>query len=546
MTKRLTTQAFIEASQRAYGDKYDYSQVVYTKALSKVIINCPTHGAFTQAPAYHLSGNGCPACGVASRAAKRLSDTQTFISKARAVHGDRYSYDDVVYTHTDAKVSIMCYTHGAFTQTPKDHLHGRGCPSCGRASTTAKQSGTGSEFIRKARAVHGDKYDYSQVVYTKALSKVIINCPTHGAFTQAPAYHLSGNGCPACGREAATAACTDTYDGFVSKARAIHGDKYDYTHTDYQKSQTKAVITCRKHGNFLQRPNCHLDGHGCPTCGTHASNAEQDIADLFISHGYDVIQRYRPDFMGRKELDVFVPALKLAVEYCGAHVHNADCNVLGGAPKAKTYHYDKWRVCRDNGITLITIFDFQWLHNREKVEAMLLHKMRRVTQRVYARKCELVELDRQTCWDFVKAHHIEGTGSWKLNCTYKGLRHGGELVAVMVVQDGDVKRSCTLAGVSVVGGVSRLFKAFPAGTTMMTTNDTGSSGTYGTKLEKYTLRYWWVKPNTSEYYTRYQCMKHKLESRFGTPVGDMTEAEYMLNMGYVRVYDSGLSYWVST
>ena len=336
-----------------------------------------------------------------------------------------------------------------------------------------------------------------------------------------------------------------TRELFIEKARAVHGDKFDYAKTVYTFSKLKVTITCPEHGDFEQLPSNHTSReNGCPACAKSVSQPELDIKALIESCGYEAQHRYRPKFLNGKELDLFVPALNLAIEYCGSHVHNVDRNFLGGEPKSKTYHYDKWKACRDNGITLLTIFDFQWLTKRAKVEALILHKLQRANRRVYARKCSLVELDRATCWNFVKENHIEGTGVWKLNCTYKGLKFGDELVAVMVEQEGDIKRSCTLRGVAVIGGVSRLFKAFPAGTTMMTTNDTGSTGDYGTRLDKHTLRYWWVNTK-GEALTRNACMKHKLEVRFGVPVGDMTEVEYMQSLGWVRVFDSGLSYFVN-
>jgi hypothetical protein len=81
---------------------------------------------------------------------------------------------------------------------------------------------TTEEFIKKAREVHGDKYDYSKVEYVGSESKVCIVCPEHGEFWQAPHTHLRGGGCPICvGR-----AKMRTSD-FIKRARSIHGNKYD-------------------------------------------------------------------------------------------------------------------------------------------------------------------------------------------------------------------------------------------------------------------------------------------------------------------------------
>lgn len=120
---------------------------------------------------------------------------------------------------------------------------------------------TTEEFIKRARAVHGDKYDYSRTVYTKATEKVTIVCPEHGPFLQYPSNHRHGRGCPACAgnRRMDTAA-------FVERARDVHGDKYDYSKVDYRGAHEDVEIVCPEHGSFMQDPMTHLQGHGCPAC----------------------------------------------------------------------------------------------------------------------------------------------------------------------------------------------------------------------------------------------------------------------------------------
>ena len=93
---------------------------------------------------------------------------------------------------------------------------------------------TTEDFIKKAKAVHGDKYDYSLVEYKNSRIKVKIICPIHGIFEQAPGNHLLGAGCPDCsGRKRSTT------EEFIQRARAIHGDKYDYSLVDYKNNKTK-------------------------------------------------------------------------------------------------------------------------------------------------------------------------------------------------------------------------------------------------------------------------------------------------------------------
>lgn len=538
---RGNTASFVEKSVSLHGDRYDYSKVTYVSSNTNVTIHCSLHGDFMQTPAKHLSGSGCPRCATLAIADTNRATREQFIDKARARHGDTYTYTEVAYVSAHAKVKIGCPVHGVFEQSPNSHLCGRGCPTCATLADAARKRDDASTFITKAVNVHGSSYAYTEVAYVDSTTKVMILCPSHGVFAQSPHVHLRGHGCPQCALDS----MGDDTATFTSKATEVHGNAYDYTEVEYIDSATKVKIRCPAHGVFMQAPASHISGQGCPSCGRKASAPERELQALIEGHGFEVQSRVRPAFLRGKELDLYVPDLKLAIEYCGSHVHNVDRNLLGGDPKPKTYHYDKWKLCHDNGITLLTVFDFMWKHKREQVEALIVHKLGINQTRIYARKCKVVDLDRASCWDFVRANHISGTGMWKHSCTYKGLVHNGEIVAVMVEQDGDIKRACVARGVSVVGGISKLYKAFPAGTQMVTTNDTGSSGNYGVRLVKTTLRYWWVNVNTLEYLSRNACMKHKLEARFGVPVDGQTEVEYMRARGYVRVFDSGLSYFVN-
>ena len=131
---------------------------------------------------------------------KRLTKEQ-FVAKAQAIHGDRYDYTDSVYHSIRSKIKIRCRIHGEFEQTTKLHLKGRGCPKCKGQNAALKLRIPSDEVLRQMKAKHGDKYDYSKAVYTRAHEDVTIICPTHGEFAQPAYYHLSGQGCPKCARQ---------------------------------------------------------------------------------------------------------------------------------------------------------------------------------------------------------------------------------------------------------------------------------------------------------------------------------------------------------
>ncbi len=135
-------------------------------------------------------------------------------------------------------------------------------------------------FAAKAIIVHGIRYDYSKVEYTRSNIKVTIMCPEHGEFKQTPAMHLYGSGCPKCCGNA-----TSTTEEFTTKAKLVHYDKYDYSKIDYINSATKVTIICPKHGLFYQRPNGHLRGDGCPTCVSTKLTADKFIEKAREVHG---------------------------------------------------------------------------------------------------------------------------------------------------------------------------------------------------------------------------------------------------------------------
>lgn len=127
---------------------------------------------------------------------------------------------------------------------------------------------TTEEFIIRSIQKHGNKYDYSKVVYVNANTKVVIVCPTHGEFSQKPYSHISvGQGCPACGGTKRR-----TQEEFLTLLHEIHGDKYDTSKVKYVNNSTKVILTCQEHGDFYITPNSLIFGKaGCHFCANKAN-----------------------------------------------------------------------------------------------------------------------------------------------------------------------------------------------------------------------------------------------------------------------------------
>lgn len=191
--------------------------------------------------------------------------TETFISKAKVTHGDKYSYSKCFYVNARDKVKITCRQHGDFLQSPYAHLQGKGCADCKFEKLADIHRHSRSDFLDAAHTKHGDRYMYDRVVYINSQTKVTIGCRDHGYFEQTPASHLSGRGCQKC-------QCLGL-DKWKREVEKIHGDRYDYGRVMYTSSGDKVEIVCKVHGAFMQVAGEHLyKKAGCPRCQVNGFN----------------------------------------------------------------------------------------------------------------------------------------------------------------------------------------------------------------------------------------------------------------------------------
>lgn len=169
-------------------------------------------------------------------------------------------------------VKFNCSIHGDWDSSSIKNvlINGVICPLCAK-----NKSMTTEDFIKKAEAVHGDMYDYSETVYTRSSEKLSIRCKNHGYFLQFPANHLKGSGCHRCYRQKVT----NKFKDFIKLAEAVHGKRYTYIppKTTTLSSSSKIAIICPLHGKFYQNSRIHLAGHGCRECakmiiGEHTRN----------------------------------------------------------------------------------------------------------------------------------------------------------------------------------------------------------------------------------------------------------------------------------
>lgn len=335
---KYDTNDIVNKFKKVHGDKYDYSKVDYKGSKGKVCIICKEHGEFYQLPKDHIRGCGCQKC-----VGLFKSNTEDFVKKAKSIHGEKYDYSKVEYVNARTKVCIICPEHGEFYQIPNSHLNGEGCKLC------VKPIHDTESFIEKAKNIHGDKYDYSKVKYVDYNTKVCIICPIHGEFYQSTSDHLKTNGCARCGGVAKL-----TTEEFVKKAKEVHGDKYDYSKVNYIDANTKVCIICPVHGEFYQTPSSHVNlGRNCPVC--NESRLENEIAQLLDEYGIEYERQKRFKWLRWQSLDFYLPLYQIGIE-CQGKQHFEPIDFFGGDTHfeyVKKLDIVKNSSCRDNNINLL-------------------------------------------------------------------------------------------------------------------------------------------------------------------------------------------------
>lgn len=293
----------------------------------------------------------------------KLKTNEQFIKECIEVHGNKYDYSETFYTGAHNVITIICPIHGSFQQKAYSHVQGCGCLECaGVKKLTTK------EFIEKSQKVHGNKFDYSEVDYQGNKLKVKIKCKKCGhIFEQQAQSHMKGFGCPFCSNNNKS-----TTKEFIEKASKVHGEKYDYSLVNYVNAHTKVNIICPVHGVFQQIPSSHWYlQQGCPICALskQTSRGEKEVCAYIKSiYSGEVLENDKTQ-IGRMELDIFLPELRIGIEYNGSHWHKLKEERQPGC------HAEKERRCKEANILLINVEERDWKNNRKSIENLLFTKI---------------------------------------------------------------------------------------------------------------------------------------------------------------------------
>ena len=317
-------------------------------------------------------------------------------------------------------------------------------------------------------------------------------------------------------------------------------------------SSDRFELQCRACDHkFTRTPQCFTTSKWSPeVCDqcfpiSPVSEAEKEIA-LFCE-GFVKILRSDMESIPPLELDILVPGLSLAFEYCGLYWHSEM------AGKTRWYHRHKMESCASSGIRLITIFEDEWVNTPSIVRSMIANLLGKAAVRIPARKCVAERITSEEATAFLDANHLQGRGRSKVKY---GLKYGGELVAVMTFMDSEtsrrrvgweINRFAVKCGHSVIGGASKLFSAFlrehdPDEVVSYADLRWGTGAVYGKlgfKNEGNTVpNYWYFRPNEMKRHHRYGLRKNKNDPT------EKTEWQCRQDDGWNRIWDCGHAKWV--
>lgn len=304
--------------------------------------------------------------------------------------------------------------------------------------------------------------------------------------------------------------------------------------------------TSRVHNGCIRR---------CPKCypSVTTSAKEQELFDFLKSvYSGEILRKDRRLLGDGRELDIYIPDKKLAVEFDGLYWHSELNDV------DRRYHLDKTLECEKAGVQLVHVFEDEWDVRQDIVKSRLANLLGIHAKTVFARKCDVVEIGSAEEADFLERNHIQGKVP---SCACYGLRFNGELVALMSFsklrralgrrsEEGkyELLRFCPKLGHHVVGGAGRLLARFerdfrPKEIVSYADRRWSVGGLYRalgfSLLRASPPNYWYLANGCERREHRFRYRKNVLGEKLGKFDEKLSEYDNMRLNKYTRIWDCG-------
>lgn len=321
---RLThKERFLKKARAMYPD-YDFSRVEYKDRETYIVVVCPVHGEFKIRPRTLLIGekgqkpHGCWKCNNLIPPYEKELTLDTFKNRMHELYGDKYTFVWSDFNNKQSMIRFTCKEHGEQRRSVTGLLDGKGCAYCNGKFYPP-------DWIKNARAVHGEKYEYDESRPPRKTSDYIrYKCPVHGwQETRYDCHVLQGHGCALCAGVLTKMPVEERKQIWIKKCRERFPGKFSYRNVVYVNNDTPVKIFCKEHHiTFETTPDTHLRGSGaCPLCTK--SVGEVEIFKWLSEHAIPFeTQKIIPNenmFCKRQYLvaDFYLPDINLIIEMNG-------------------------------------------------------------------------------------------------------------------------------------------------------------------------------------------------------------------------------------
>ena len=487
---------------------------------------------------------------------------------------------------TSEKLEFRCDKHGNYYQRLGDKVDSvsgnkkRGCPRCAKEKSAIKSRSSHvfpDWFLGKMTAESRERILSLSVKTGEELTFV---CSRHGEFSRKYGHwclHLTDEReiCPRCAKVIGSNVSREArkidkpYPNWFVNMLYEDSDK-ELAQKGKLETHQKCKFVCSKHGVYekwvydvIERSTGNCKSSLCPKCytGPYRSSIEVAVEEYIRSFTDIEIETNVKGYLGKKELDIYIPSIKLAIEVNGSYYHST----LGGSSdylKDKLYHEEKFLECKKQGIHLISLYDVDWFNKQDRIKKYIKDLIQ-PKEILYARKLEIFTIGKQEANEFFNKYHL--LGGTNSPSVYTALRNEKEVLSIMAFgkprfrteYGAELLRYCVLPGVSIVGGAQRLFKYFINNYKVNTVlsysdNDFFMGDVYerlgfeGTLCS--TPRYYWTKDGRNEIKRENSRLKrlsneypelYEESKKYGNK-----EDFIMSSLGYMKVYRSGNFRWV--
>jgi len=338
-------------------------------------------------------------------------------------------------------------------------LDNSGCPYCSKLRTAI-----GENDIKTINPNYLTEWDYEKnnilpsSVTLNSSKKIWWKCKKGHSWQTAVSERTRGYSCPFCKNQKILKGFND-----LKTLQPNLLKEWDYEKNNVfpdcvgQGAKQKAHWICSKNHEWESSIYHRVfNKSGCPNCYhfNSTSKREKELLKFIqekLTKNKIVIFPNDRTLIHPYELDIYIPEKNIAIEFNGVYWHSEK------AGKDNSYHYNKWKLCKEKGVQLITIWEDDWINKQDVIKSMLSHKLNSSqNDKVYARKTEISEIDYITARNFLDKNHIQGSMS---GSKYISLKHENEIVAVSVWKKKDpftvyLERYATSK--IVVGGMGKL------------------------------------------------------------------------------------------